>query len=93
MVNWQSSLVLASGLSGFAGFMPPAFADDSTPPQTRHQMMKDCMAKQKASDGGIPKEEMKANCKDVTKSESENAKADKAATDAASPDKESAPTK
>lgn len=90
MANLQYSLVLASGL---LGFIAPVVADDSTPPQTRHQMMKDCMAKQKASDGGIPKEEMKANCKEVTKPESENAKADKAATDAASPDKDSAPNK
>jgi hypothetical protein len=36
-------------------------------------MMKDCMAKQKASESGIPKEEMKKNCKDVTKTEKQNA--------------------
>jgi predicted Rdx family selenoprotein len=46
------------------------------------------MAKQKASDGGMPKEQMKQNCKDVTKPENENAKADKAATDAASGNKD-----
>lgn len=50
---------------------------DDTPPLTKHQMMKDCMAKQKASDGGMPKEQMKKNCRDVTKTEKENAAADK----------------
>lgn len=35
------------------------------------------MAKQRASDSGIPKEQMKKNCRDVTKTERENAKADK----------------
>jgi predicted Rdx family selenoprotein len=87
MANWQHPLILAAGL---AGFILPAVADESTPPQSRRQMMKDCMAKQKASDGGMPKEEMKANCRDVTKPESENAKADKAATEAASPAKDGA---
>jgi hypothetical protein len=44
---------------------------------TRHQMMKECMAKQKASDAGLPKEQMKKNCRDLTETERENAKADK----------------
>jgi hypothetical protein len=88
MVKWHYCLALASCLTGF---IPPAVADDSTPPQSRRQMMKECMAKQKASDGGLPKEEMKANCKEVTKPESENAKADKAATDTAASDKDGAP--
>ena len=41
------------------------------------------MAKQKASDGGMPKQDMKKNCKDVTKTESENAKAEKETADEA----------
>lgn len=53
------------------------------PKPTRHQMMKDCMAKQRASDGGLPKQEMKRNCRDLIKTERENAKADKG--DAAQP--------
>jgi hypothetical protein len=57
---------------------PPVRADDAPTP-TKHQMMKDCMAKQKASDGGMPKEQMKKNCKDITKTERENVKADKGA--------------
>jgi hypothetical protein len=50
------------------------------PTPTKHQMMKDCMTKQRASDSGMSKEQMKKNCRDVTKTEKENAKADKDAT-------------
>jgi hypothetical protein len=67
------SAVLATWLICAAGSVR---ADDSPTP-TKHQMMKACMAKQKASDGGIPKEQMKKNCKDVTKTERENAKVEK----------------
>jgi len=69
------SAVLATWLICAAGAVR---ADDAATP-TKHQMMKDCMAKQKASDGGIPKEQMKKNCKDVTKTERENAKVEKSA--------------
>jgi hypothetical protein len=68
---------------GLAWASAPVFADDppsqSTP--TQRQLMKECMAKQKASDGGMPKEQMKKNCKDVTKTESANAKAEKDSAD------------
>jgi hypothetical protein len=50
----------------------PALADEA-PVQSKHQMMKDCMAKQKASESGRPREEMKKSCKDVTKTEKQNA--------------------
>jgi hypothetical protein len=49
----------------------------SRPVATRHQLMKECMAKQKASNAGLLKEQMKKNCRDVTDTELENAKADK----------------
>ena len=49
-----------------------ANADDA-PVQSKHQMMKDCMTKQKASEGGRPKEEMKKACKDLIKTEKQNA--------------------
>jgi len=77
------SAALATWLICAAG----AVRADDAPTPTKHQMMKDCMAKQKASDGGMPKEQMKKNCRDVTKTERENAKADKgaAAQSAASP--------
>jgi len=60
-----------------------AAADDtaSTAQPTRHQLMKVCMAKQKASDGGMPQEEMKKACKDVTKTERQNEKTEKKAAD------------
>jgi len=56
-----------------------AVAEDAlpAPPPTKHQMMKDCMAKQVASDGGMPKEEMKKACKNLTQTERDNEKAEK----------------
>jgi hypothetical protein len=72
-------LLLFAALVAGAAVVPQARADaPQPPPPTRHQMMKDCMAKQKASDGGMPKEQMRKNCRDVTKTEKENAKAEKA---------------
>lgn len=66
-------------VAAFAGAGARASADDAAaqPTPTRHQMMKECMAKQKASDGGMRKEDMKKTCKDVTKTENENAKVEK----------------
>jgi hypothetical protein len=61
---------------------PPCRADEVT---SKHQMMKDCMAKQKASDGGMPKEQMKKSCRDVTKTEHENAAAEKKSEDKPAP--------
>jgi hypothetical protein len=74
------SAVLTAALLGAAAQVE---ADDaaSPPKLTKHQMMKDCMAKQKASDSGMPKEQMKKNCRDVTNTEKENEKAEKAAAD------------
>jgi hypothetical protein len=67
-------LILASGTTcaALAEDAPPA------PPTTsKHQMMKECMAKQVASEGGMPKEEMKKACKNVTQTEHDNEKAEK----------------
>ena len=74
------SSLLAAALA-FAAVQ--ARADEAPAPSTptKHQLMKDCMAKQKASDGGMPKEDMKKNCKDLTKTENENAKAEKESAD------------
>jgi hypothetical protein len=65
-------------LIGIAGAVQ-VHADEtaSRPVATRHQLMKECMAKQKASNAGLLKEQMKKNCRDVTETELENAKADK----------------
>lgn len=46
---------------------------DEAPVPSKHQMMKDCMAKQKASDSGQHKDEMRKSCKDITKTEKQNA--------------------
>jgi hypothetical protein len=75
------SLVLGAGL--FCATLP-VHADEKPAP-SKHQLMKECMAKQKASDGGMPKEEMKKNCRDVTNTEHENAKVEKAAESADAP--------
>lgn len=73
-VIWEcAALALAAGLVCSVSFA------DSPPAPSRHQMMKDCMAKQKASEAGRSKEDMKNSCKDVTKTEKQNA--DKATED------------
>ena len=46
---------------------------DETPAPSKHQMVKDCMAKQKASDNGRLKEDMKKSCRDLSKTEKQNA--------------------
>jgi len=75
---WSSLL-----LAGIVAVAVDVHADEaaSRPVATRHQMMKECMAKQKASDAGLSKEQMKKNCRDVTETERENAKADKKSAD------------
>ncbi len=68
-------LILAAGTTCAA-----ARAEDAPPPPpplTKHQMMKECMAKQVASEGGMPKEEMKKSCKNVTQTERDNEKTEK----------------
>jgi hypothetical protein len=77
--HWcEGSLWSALLLAGIAAVAVDVHADEaaSKPVATRHQMMKECMAKQKASDAGLSKEQMKKNCRDVTGTERENAKAD-----------------
>ena len=50
---------------------------DPTP--TKHQLVKDCMAKQRAADSGKPKQDLKDACRDVAKTQKENADAQKKA--------------
>jgi hypothetical protein len=45
---------------------------DEAPVQSKHQMMKDCMAKQKASESGKTRADMRKACKDVTKNAKQN---------------------
>ena len=82
--HWsESSLWSALLLAGICAVAGNVHADEaaSKPVATKHQMMKECMAKQKASDAGLPKEQMKKNCRDVTGTERENAKADQKSAD------------
>src|ERR1700729_2008218 len=58
------------------------YADEAAVP-SKHQMMKDCMAKQKASDSGRHTDEMKKSCRDITKNQKQNA--DQAADQAPAP--------
>jgi hypothetical protein len=75
MIHPMLTLLLGAAL--LCGTVTAHAEDKATP--SKHQLMKECMAKQKASDGGMPKEDMKRNCKDVTSTEHENAKAEKVA--------------
>jgi hypothetical protein len=63
-----AALALSAGLS-----FGQARADETAAPPSKHQLMKDCMAKQKASEAGRSKEDMKKSCRDVTKTEKQNA--------------------
>jgi hypothetical protein len=47
-------------------------ADDASGVPSTHQLMKDCMAKQKASESGKTRADMRKACKDVTKNEKQN---------------------
>jgi hypothetical protein len=48
-----------------------ARADDAPVPSA-HQLMKECMAKQKASESGKTHADMRKACRDVTKNEKQN---------------------
>lgn len=61
-----------------AAFACAGAASADTPP-TKHQLVKDCMAKQRAADSGKPKQDLKDACKDVAKTQKENADAQKKA--------------
>jgi len=75
----KRSLFPALLLAGIAAVAVDVHADEAAPKPvaSKHQMMKECMAKQKASNAGMSKEQMKKNCRDVTDTERENAKTNK----------------
>ena len=83
-MKYQIVTAVAVGLLACGG---AAYADDSATPSvpSEHQLMKECMAKEKASDGGMPKEDMKKSCKDVTATERENDMAEKKSEDQTEP--------
>lgn len=60
MNRTMTSIVFA----GLVALSAQVLADDSTPTMTqKHQMMKECMARQKAKDSSVSKADMKAACK------------------------------
>jgi hypothetical protein len=68
-------MLIMAATSSFITMAAPSFAGDPTnhPTMTqKHQMMKDCMAKQKAANSGMSKEDMKKACKDQVKSQMDN---------------------
>jgi hypothetical protein len=82
--HWsEGSLCSALLLAAISGAVIDVHADEAAPKPvaSRHQMMKECMAKQKASNAGLSKEQMKKNCRDVTETERENAKAEQKSAD------------
>jgi hypothetical protein len=68
ILNYAAAVIFAAGLACGA-----ASQADNPPAQSKHQMMKDCMAKQQASEAGRSKEDMKNSCKDLIKTEKQNA--------------------
>jgi hypothetical protein len=79
--NWYLKCAAAPLLAASMLCCAYAYADQAPAPSKR-QMMKDCMAKQKASDSGRHTDEMKKSCRDVTKTEKQNADQASAAQDA-----------
>ena len=78
--HWSKrSLFPALLLAGIAAVAVDVHADEAAPKPvaSKRQMMKECMAKQKASNAGMSKEQMRKNCRDVTDTERENAKTNK----------------
>jgi hypothetical protein len=77
-LNMRTLCVAILAAMVFLGASGQSARADATP--SKHQLMKDCMAKQRAA--GRPRQEVRDACKDVAKTEKENAdaqtKADKA---------------
>jgi hypothetical protein len=72
-------------LGALALALSAALCSAAEPEPSRHQLMKDCMAKQRAANSGLPKEDMKSACKDVTKTEKQNDDAAKKLADKPAP--------
>ncbi len=56
------------------------------PEPSRHQAMKECMAKQRAADAGRTGAEMRAECRDLTKNARQNEATEKKAEENTAPD-------
>jgi hypothetical protein len=65
-----SAALLTSTALMFAVY---AQADDAAPKTpSKHQLMKECMAKQKAAENPMPHADIRKACEDVTKNEKQN---------------------
>jgi len=79
LICLNSTLMLAAlmigstALSDESGVSTPGVATPGVATPSRHQLMKDCIAKQKAADSGRPGYELTQDCKNITKTEKENA--------------------
>jgi hypothetical protein len=60
------------------GAAPAAAPPAAAPVPTKHQLMKECMRKEKAAISGRANYELSADCKDITKTEKQNSDAEKA---------------
>ena len=80
-------LIKAAAATTLTLSMCCAFADDVQPSHetatpSKHQLMKECMAKEKAGDVQMTpeqREQMKKTCREVSKTEEENVQTEKAA--------------
>ena len=67
VINGAAAAALAAGLA------LSSYARAEEKPPSKHQLIKECMAKQKASEAGRSKEEMKKTCEDLANTEKQNA--------------------
>jgi hypothetical protein len=79
--RFSAALVVGAALSAGMAYAGDGAAPSAPPAPTRHQMMKDCMAKERAASSGRPGYELTADCRDITKTEKQNADAQKKAQD------------
>jgi hypothetical protein len=63
-----AAMILAAGLA-----LGSHSRADEKPAPSKHQFIKECMAKQKASEAGRSKQEMKKTCEDLAQTEKQNA--------------------
>jgi hypothetical protein len=68
----KSICTAGAALAASLALSAQAHADEKPAP-SRHQFIKDCMAKQKASEAGRSKQEMKKTCEDLANTEKQNA--------------------
>jgi hypothetical protein len=96
----SAAMILGAALSSGVAYAnddvaPAAAAPVAAPPAaapapTKHRLMKECMRKEKAAISGRENYELSADCKDITKTEKQNADAEKTKADRTEADKKAA---